>query len=81
MHPWITSDQPGQCTICGMDLVPVFEGEEGISTDPGTVTLMPSTAQILGVDTAPVVRAPLEKSIRLSGVIEDGIVDASVHRH
>ena len=71
MHPWITSDQPGQCTICGMDLVPVYEGEEGISTDPGTVTLMPSTAQILGVDTAPVVRAPLEKSIRLSGVIED----------
>lgn len=71
MHPWITSDQPGQCTICGMDLVPVYEGEEGISTDPGTVTLMPSTAQIIGVDTAPVVRAPLEKSIRLSGMIED----------
>lgn len=71
MHPWITSDRPGQCTICGMDLVPVYEGEEGISTDPGTVTLMPSTAQIIGVDTAPVVRAPLEKSIRLSGVIED----------
>lgn len=71
MHPWITSDQPGQCTICGMDLVPVYEGEAGISTDPGTVTLMPSTAQILGVDTAPVIRAPLEKSIRLSGVIED----------
>ncbi|MDA0292477.1 MAG: efflux RND transporter periplasmic adaptor subunit [Verrucomicrobia bacterium] len=71
MHPWITSDQPGQCTICGMDLVPVYEGEEGVSTDPGTVTLMPSTAQIIGVDTAPVVRAPLEKSIRLSGVIED----------
>lgn len=71
MHPWITSDQPGQCTICGMDLVPVYEGEAGISTDPGTVTLMPSTAQILGVETAPVIRAPLEKSIRLSGVIED----------
>jgi len=71
MHPWITSDQPGQCTICGMDLVPVYEGEEGVSTDPGTVTLMPSTAQILGVDTAPVVRAPLEKSIRVSGLIED----------
>lgn len=71
MHPWITSDQPGKCTICGMDLVPVYEGEAGTSAEPGTVTLMPSTAQILGVETAPVVQAPLEKSIRLSGMIED----------
>ncbi|MDJ0990360.1 MAG: efflux RND transporter periplasmic adaptor subunit [Desulfobacterales bacterium] len=22
MHPWIVSDEPGQCPICGMDLVP-----------------------------------------------------------
>lgn len=77
MHPWITADQPGQCTICGMDLVPVYEGEEGISTEPGIVTLMPSTAQILGVATAPVVRGPVEKMIRLSGVIED---DDTKHR-
>ena len=27
MHPWIKSDQPGNCTICGMKLVPVFEGD------------------------------------------------------
>lgn len=71
MHPWITADKPGQCTICGMDLVPVREGEKGISTDPGIVTLMPATAQILGVATAPVTRGPLAKTIRLSGVIED----------
>lgn len=71
MHPWITSDQPGQCTICGMALVPVMEGEAGIPTSPGTVTLMTETAQILGVTTAPATTAPLEKAIRLSGVIED----------
>ena len=23
MHPWITSDKPGRCTICGMKLEPV----------------------------------------------------------
>lgn len=77
MHPWITSDQPGQCTICGMDLVPVYEGEEGISTRPGLVTLQPSTAQILGVATGPAVKAPLERTLRLSGVIED---DDAKHR-
>lgn len=71
MHPWITSDHPGQCTICGMDLVPVYEGEEGLATDPDTVTLMPETARILGVATAPVQHGTLDKTIRLSGVIED----------
>ena len=25
MHPWVKSDKPGQCTICGMDLVPIYE--------------------------------------------------------
>lgn len=29
MHPWIKSDKPGKCTICGMTLVPVYEGEKG----------------------------------------------------
>jgi Cu(I)/Ag(I) efflux system membrane fusion protein/cobalt-zinc-cadmium efflux system membrane fusion protein len=27
MHPWIVSDEPGQCPICGMDLVPVRDGQ------------------------------------------------------
>ena len=26
MHPWVKSDKPGQCTVCGMDLVPIYEG-------------------------------------------------------
>ena len=24
MHPWIKSDKPGRCTICGMELTPVY---------------------------------------------------------
>ena len=27
MHPWIISDEPGQCPICGMDLVPKTANE------------------------------------------------------
>ena len=30
MHPWIKSDKPGRCTICGMQLTPVYEGEKGL---------------------------------------------------
>jgi Cu(I)/Ag(I) efflux system membrane fusion protein/cobalt-zinc-cadmium efflux system membrane fusion protein len=29
MHPWIISDEPGQCPICGMDLVPKAANETG----------------------------------------------------
>lgn len=32
MHPQIVSDQPGQCPICGMDLVPT--SEYGYATEP-----------------------------------------------
>jgi len=71
MHTWITSDKPGKCTICGMDLVPVGEGDESKMAAPGTVTLMPSSSQILGVATAPVRKGALEKTIRLSGIIDD----------
>ena len=71
MHTWITSDKPGKCTICGMDLVPVREGEDPKMAAPGVVTLMPSSSQILGVATAPVRTGALEKTIRLSGVIDD----------
>lgn len=31
MHPWIKSDQPGQCPVCGMDLVPMEEYEKSQS--------------------------------------------------
>ncbi|MFN9960192.1 MAG: heavy metal-binding domain-containing protein, partial [bacterium] len=24
MHPWVKSHKPGKCTVCGMDLVPVY---------------------------------------------------------
>jgi hypothetical protein len=41
MHPWITSDKPGNCTICGMALVPVYEGETPMATKAGVVALNP----------------------------------------
>ena len=33
MHPWIKSDKPGKCPICGMNLVPIYEGEAGADTN------------------------------------------------
>jgi Cu(I)/Ag(I) efflux system membrane fusion protein len=77
MHPWIKSDRPGKCTICGMDLVPVYEGGVGIATNSRLVTLSPATAAIIGVQTAEVRLAPLVKTLRVAGTIED---DDTRHR-
>ena len=33
MHPWVKSDKPGKCTVCGMDLVPVFSSRGAVAAD------------------------------------------------
>jgi len=75
MHPWIKSDKPGRCTICGMALVPVYEGEAGFDSD--LVVLSPATSQVIGVETAPVQRGELKRTLRLAGRIDD---NAGRHR-
>jgi Cu(I)/Ag(I) efflux system membrane fusion protein len=71
MHPWIKSDKPGKCTICGMDLVPVFEGEKGYDVDPGMVTLASNSVSVIHVQTQPVRREPLRHTLRVAGMIEE----------
>ncbi len=77
MHPWIKSDQPGNCTICGMKLVPVFEGDAVADSTANIVTLSMQSINVLHVETAPVVRQPLRRSLHVAGRIDD---DDSTHR-
>lgn len=77
MHPWIKSDKPGKCTICGMTLAPVYEGESGFAAAPGIVTLSPASASVINVQTSPVRRGPLDRSLRVTGVLDD---DETLHR-
>ena len=77
MHPWITSDKPGNCTICGMALVPIYEGEAGMESKEGVVSLNPRSVNVLAVTTVPVRRLELTKSLRFSGILED---DENIHR-
>ena len=34
MHPSVKSDKPGNCSICGMTLQPVYEKTEGTNAPP-----------------------------------------------
>jgi len=66
MHPWFTSDKPGTSPDCGMDMVPVYEGEgdtKGIKIDPVTV-------QNIGVKVEDVVKRKLNKTIRTVGKVD-----------
>ncbi len=76
MHPWIVSDTPGRCTICGMELVPVYEGEAGFGLGE-TVQLSASTASVVGVRTVGAQVKALQRTLRVNGVFE---VDHTRHR-
>jgi len=70
MHPWIRSDQPGNCTICGMKLTPVYEGESGIAMGTNMVSLSPGAVTVVNVQTESVTKRPLERQIDVAGKIE-----------
>lgn len=79
MHPWIKSTEPdARCTICGMALVAASGGSAGdTAVDPNLVTLTAAQAAVTGVETAAVRRAPLVRTLRVTGVIDD---DETRHR-
>ena len=79
MHPWIKSDKPGRCTICGMELTPVYEGEKGFDESGGTntVALTQNQIQVLHVQTAEAKIQPLARTLQVAGMIDD---DATRHR-
>src|SRR5687767_5449641 len=77
MHPWIKSDKPGNCTICGMKLTPVYEGEQAREVEGNVVQLSTNSVTVLNVQTAEVVKRPLKRTIRAAGIIED---DDTRHR-
>ena len=82
MHPNIRSDKPGNCPICGMELVPVFSSEtsstpimpsQGSVTQPESQTkafqISPQRLQEIGVTFAPVIRTNVTKKIQAPGII------------
>ena len=78
MHPWVKSDKPGNCTICGMALVPVFDSAGSFDKASADLVLLPEGApNVSGIRVEPVAPAPLRRTLRVSGKIDD---DASRRR-
>ena len=69
MHPQIRQGGPGQCPICGMDLIPVTDAGAELAIQ-GAVQMSPTAVQIANVQTVTVRVAEPTKEIYLSGRVE-----------
>ena len=70
MHPWIKSDKPGKCTICGMDLTAIQEGDQGFAMKAGTVALNSNSVTVMHVQTEEIKRRTLTRTLRVAGTLE-----------
>ena len=77
MHPWVKSDKPGKCTVCGMELVAVYEGAQPMQATTDVVMLPAGAPNVAGIKTVEVQRRSLARTLRVAGTIED---DDTRHR-
>ena len=67
MHPQIRMDHPGQCPICGMELIPVTQQVSRIS--PEEVLMTPEAIELAKVETNLVRKGNASQEVRLYGNI------------
>ncbi len=71
MHPWIKSDKPGKCPICGMDLVPVYADAEEAGTNTGFgLKLNAERVNVANIQTTTISNRTLIQSLRVAGMIQ-----------
>jgi Cu(I)/Ag(I) efflux system membrane fusion protein len=67
MHPQIRRDGPGDCPLCGMDLVPVKSSGAG---GMRTITISPTARKLMNIQTSPVERRFVTNDVRMVGKVE-----------
>jgi Cu(I)/Ag(I) efflux system membrane fusion protein len=68
MHPQIRNEEPGDCPICGMDLIPL---ETNASTDPLVLKMTPEAVKLANIQTSIIgSTASSDKTLILSGKIQ-----------
>lgn len=70
MHPQIRQSEPGDCPICGMDLIPL-EDEAGSEMDPMAISMSPTAMQLANVRTATAGAMEPLKKVRLNGKVQE----------
>ncbi|MDD4605598.1 MAG: efflux RND transporter periplasmic adaptor subunit, partial [Dysgonamonadaceae bacterium] len=70
MHPQIRQNEPGQCPICGMDLIPL-EDDHNDDIDPMAISMSATAVQLANIQTAVVGSMDQVKQVRLNGKIQE----------
>jgi len=68
MHPQIRKDEPGDCPICGMDLIPLLKSDAVM--DDQAIQMSESAMKLAEVHTSVVTRGNVSKEVRLYGKIQ-----------
>lgn len=72
MHPQIRQDHPGQCPLCGMDLIPLKSSSvsDGEAIDPDAILMSQEAMALANVQTTVVSRQNPVKMIQMYGTIQ-----------
>ena len=70
MHPQIKQNKPGDCPICGMDLVPLTTLDTGEETDPNEIQMTQSAIKLAEIQTFTVKQGAPEKFVYLLGKVK-----------
>lgn len=70
MHPQIRQNEPGNCPICGMELIPVSQASAS-GVDPRAIAMTPTAMQLANVQTATVGPQPARKEVLLNGEVQE----------
>ncbi|RUA09412.1 MAG: efflux RND transporter periplasmic adaptor subunit [Flavobacteriia bacterium] len=71
MHPQIRKEKPGNCPICGMELIPLDESKDSGEKIAGNeIVLSPEAIQLANIQTTVVTRSKATKEVRLLGTVK-----------
>lgn len=68
MHPQIKRNEPGDCPICGMDLIPMNEMNDAL--DPASFQMSKNAIKLANIQTVTVGTGEMGRKIRLNGKVE-----------
>lgn len=69
MHPKIKQPDPGDCPICGMDLIPLDEAGATSESGPRELLVTTAAAALMNVRTSPVQRRFVRAQVRMVGKV------------
>lgn len=71
MHPQIKQDKPGDCPICGMDLIPLASMQSGgDDVNPNEIAMSESASKLAEIQTLTVSKGVPQKSVFLQGKVQ-----------